>query len=245
MKKGANFLMDSLQENYQPKEISIEDLLGRGEVKLNQQEISSYIFNKVVAVTGAGGSIGSELCRQIIRFNPKRLVMIDINENGLYMLEQEFNRYRNQHKMNEKIDTLELKIDRITATTYFKDKIFYNGELFEGYVFIKNLFKRASNRIIIIDAYLDYSVLDMLADTTVDITIYIASNTPITNREISLFQTNHSLNVKRTNLYHDRFIIIDDELYNIGSSIKDIGKKISHISKLDFINITELLQRYI
>ena len=106
MKKGANFLMDSLQENYQPKEISIEDLLGRGEVKLNQQEISSYIFNKVVAVTGAGGSIGSELCRQIIRFNPKRLVMIDINENGLYMLEQEFNRYRNQHKMNEKIEII-------------------------------------------------------------------------------------------------------------------------------------------
>jgi len=106
MKKGVNFLMDSIEENYQPKEISIEDLLGRGEVKLNQQEISSYLFNKVVAVTGAGGSIGSELCRQIIRFNPKRLVMIDINENGLYMLEQEFNRYRNQHKMNEKIEII-------------------------------------------------------------------------------------------------------------------------------------------
>lgn len=106
MKKGVNFLMDSLEENYQPKEISIEDLLGRGQVRLNQQEISSYLFNKVVAVTGAGGSIGSELCRQIVRFNPKRLVMIDINENGLYMLEQEFNRYRNQHKINEKIEII-------------------------------------------------------------------------------------------------------------------------------------------
>lgn len=106
MKKGADLLIDSLEENYQPKEISIEDLLGRGEVRLNQQEISSYLFNKVVAVTGAGGSIGSELCRQIVRFNPKRLVMIDINENGLYMLEQEFNRYRNQHKMNDKTEII-------------------------------------------------------------------------------------------------------------------------------------------
>ncbi len=107
MKKGTDLLIDSLEEaTYHPKEISIEDLLGRGEVKLNQQEISSYLFNQVVAVTGAGGSIGSELCRQIVRFNPQRLVMIDINENGLYMLEQEFNRYRVHHKMNEKIEII-------------------------------------------------------------------------------------------------------------------------------------------
>ena len=106
MKKGTDLLMNSLNDTYKPKEVSIEDLLGRGEVKLNQQEITSYIFNKTVMVTGAGGSIGSELCRQIVRFNPKRLVMVDINENGLYMLEQEFNRYRNQNKLNKKIQII-------------------------------------------------------------------------------------------------------------------------------------------
>ena len=110
---------------------------------------------------------------------------------------------------------------------------------------LKNLFNKAKNRIIIIDGYLDYSVLDMMNDIKINITIYIASHTPITNREISLFQTNHNLNVIRTNNYHDRFIIIDDELYTIGSSIKDIGKKISHISKLDFINIDDLLNKYV
>ena len=71
--------------------IKIEDLLGRGEIHLDQSEISSYITNKVVLVTGAGGSIGSELCRQIIKFKPSRLLMLDINENGLYMLERDFN----------------------------------------------------------------------------------------------------------------------------------------------------------
>ena len=85
----------------------------------------------------------------------------------------------------------------------------------------------------------------MMNDCDVDITIYIASHTPITNREISLFQNSHNLNVIRTNNYHDRFIVIDDELYTIGSSIKDIGKKISHISKLDYISINDLLNRYI
>ena len=146
--------------------------------------------------------------------------------------------------MNTRMDNFELRLDSITSTTYFKDKIFYDGQLYEGYSFIKNLFKKTTNRIIIIDSYLDYSVLEMMMDINIDITIYIASHTPLSNREISLFQTNHTLNVIRTNIYHDRFIIIDDELYTIGSSIKDIGKKISHISKLDFININDLLNRY-
>ena len=85
----------------------------------------------------------------------------------------------------------------------------------------------------------------MLNDITVPITIYILPSSPITNREISLFQTNHNLNVIRTNLYHDRFIIVDNELYSIGSSIKDIGKKISHISKLESIDVDNLLNKYI
>ena len=147
--------------------------------------------------------------------------------------------------INTRLENVEMKLDALTSIDYFKDKLFYNGELFEGYSFIKNLFLTAKLRIIIIDSYLDYSVLEMMNDCNVDITIYIASHTPITNREISLFQTNHRLNVIRTNNYHDRFIIIDDELYSVGSSIKDIGKKISHISKLDYISINDLLNRYL
>ena len=80
----------------------------------------------------------------------------------------------------------------------------------------------------------------MMNDINVDITIYIASHTPITNREISLFQTNHTLNVIRTNNYHDRFIIIDrNKLYHLGHSIKDLGKKIFSIIESDsrFINL--------
>ena len=146
--------------------------------------------------------------------------------------------------MNSRLSNVELRLDNLTSIDIFKDKIFYNGHFFEGYSFIKNLFIKAINRIIIIDNYLDYSVLEMLNDISVDISIYIASHTPISNKELSLFQANHILNVIRTNNYHDRFIIIDNELYSIGSSIKDIGKKISKISKLEAINIDDLLNRY-
>ena len=85
-------MVDSPGKKVNPvAKIRIEDLLGRGEIHLDQSEVSSYITNKVVLVTGAGGSIGSELCRQIIKFRPSRLLMLDINENGLYMLERDFN----------------------------------------------------------------------------------------------------------------------------------------------------------
>ncbi len=146
---------------------------------------------------------------------------------------------------NDRLTNVELRLNNINSIDIFKDKVFYNGELFEGYSFIKDLFNKATNRIIIIDAYLDYSVLEMLLDIHISIIIYIYPSSPITNRELYLFQQNHDLTIIKTNKYHDRFIVIDNELYNIGSSIKDIGKKISQISKLECIDIDELLNKYL
>ena len=71
------------------RDVEIEDLLGREEVKLNMEEIQSYIKDKNVLVTGGGGSIGSELCRQIARFNPQKLIILDIYENNAYDIQNE------------------------------------------------------------------------------------------------------------------------------------------------------------
>lgn len=65
-------------------DVHIEDLLNRGEIHLDNEGLQHFIENKVVMVTGAGGSIGSELCHQIIQYNPKVLVMLDIYENTTY-----------------------------------------------------------------------------------------------------------------------------------------------------------------
>lgn len=100
MRENSLFVDQSGKQRVSVDDISIEDLLGRREVKFETDEVSSYIKNKSVMVTGAGGSIGSELCRQIVKFSPKRLILVDVNENGLYMLEQEFNR----HRMHQQID---------------------------------------------------------------------------------------------------------------------------------------------
>ena len=71
------------------RDVQIEDLLGRDPVHLDNKNINSLIKNKTVLVTGGGGSIGSELCRQIVKYDPKRLVILDIYENNLYDIEME------------------------------------------------------------------------------------------------------------------------------------------------------------
>jgi len=73
-----------------PRDVKPEDLLGREMVRVNEEEISAYIKNKRVLITGAGGSIGAALCRQIIRFNPELIILLDHNENNVYFLEVEF-----------------------------------------------------------------------------------------------------------------------------------------------------------
>ena len=75
------------------RQVNIEDLLGREQVSVNLGEVMGYIEDKVVLVTGGGGSIGSELCRQIAMHNPKQLIILDIYENNAYDIEQELTRH--------------------------------------------------------------------------------------------------------------------------------------------------------
>ncbi len=75
------------------RNVEISDLLGREQISVNLNEVVGYIENKVVLVTGGGGSIGSELCRQIARHNPKELIILDVYENNIYDIEQELRRH--------------------------------------------------------------------------------------------------------------------------------------------------------
>ena len=78
----------------QLREVELDDLLGRDPVQLDGAQLSGFLKGKTVLVTGAGGSIGSELCRQIARFAPARLVLVENSEYALYLIEREF---RDQH----------------------------------------------------------------------------------------------------------------------------------------------------
>lgn len=75
------------------REVQVEDLLGRDPVSVNLDEVAGYLTGQVVLVTGAGGSIGSELCRQITKFSPDRLILAGHGENSIFDIEQELKNY--------------------------------------------------------------------------------------------------------------------------------------------------------
>lgn len=86
---GMYEVLDGTVNLEKVRDVDIRDVLGRDEVQLDSNLIAKYIENEVVLVSGAGGSIGSELCRQISRFKPKQLIMLDIYENGVFELQNE------------------------------------------------------------------------------------------------------------------------------------------------------------
>lgn len=101
------------------RDVEIEDILGRDPIKLDNKNIESLIKEKVILVTGAGGSIGSELCRQIIKYKPQKLVMLDIYENNLYDIEQEL-----------KFKFPKMNIDAVIASVRDKKRL---NQVFEKY----------------------------------------------------------------------------------------------------------------
>lgn len=93
---GINDIADGRVTIKQIRNVEIDDLLGREKINLDIPAISSYLANKVIMITGAGGSIGSELAKQVVRFKPKAIILVDNNENSIYFMDQEFDLYRNE-----------------------------------------------------------------------------------------------------------------------------------------------------
>ena len=90
---------DMVQGTYEVnefKEIDVTDLLGRDEVKLDMEKIATQLSGQTILVSGAGGSIGSEICRQIIRFSPKRILLLGHGENSIYLINRELKPFADQ-----------------------------------------------------------------------------------------------------------------------------------------------------
>ena len=119
---GLYELVDGKVSVSRIRNIRIEDLLGREPVDLNLEEISGYLKSRRVMVTGGGGSIGGELARQICRFEPKSLVLLDHSENGLFHINLELER---------KWSGVEMEIELVVADIRDRDKM---DKIFKKYV---------------------------------------------------------------------------------------------------------------
>ena len=109
----------------QLRNIKLEDLLGREEIKINTKEVFDFIQDKIVFVTGGGGSIGSELINQIAKYNPKKIINIEINENASYLMELELKRkypyldYKTEIASVRDLDKLDMLFDKYKPDILF------------------------------------------------------------------------------------------------------------------------------
>lgn len=129
-----------------------------------------------------------------------------------------------------------------------EQKIFFDGQIYDAFSLIVSIIQKAQREIVLIDSYVDIDTLNILSkkNTGVDVKIITYSNARLSNTDIANFNAQYpNLIVKRTQVFHDRFIILDgSKVYHIGASIKDAGKKCFGISMIqDQGIVTDLLTR--
>lgn len=127
-----------------------------------------------------------------------------------------------------------------------KEGIFFDGQIFDAYAFIAGLIRKAKHRIVVIDNYIDDSVLVQLSKRTPGVTVDIYDGQ--ISKQLRQDVEKHNAQYPGVTLHkytkaHDRFLIIDEEVYHIGHSLKDLGKKLFAFSKMDAMTGSELISR--
>ena len=160
------------------------------------------------------------------------------------------------NEMFARLDRVELKqletdkkleevFDYIATTKEVKQKIFFNGQIYDAFSLMVEIVEKAEKELILIDNYVDVNTLNILSKKKdgVNVLIVTSGNGNLTEKDIAKFNSQYpKLTVKISKDFHDRFLIIDrKEVYHIGASIKDAGKKSFGITKLEVEELTKSL----
>lgn len=127
-----------------------------------------------------------------------------------------------------------------------KEGIFFDGQIFDAYAFVAKLIRKAQHRIVVIDSYVDDSVLVQLSKrkTGVTVDIYDGRISDQLRQDVERHNRQYpGVTLHAYNKAHDRFLIIDEEVYHIGHSLKDLGKKLFAFSRMDVLTGSELLSK--
>ncbi len=128
-------------------------------------------------------------------------------------------------------------------------KIFFEGQIYDSYSLIIDIIKRAKMKIVIIDNYINDSILKMLSkkNKNVEVIIFTSQKSNLIKLDISTFNKQYpTLKVAKTDKFHDRFMVIDNkQLYHIGASLKDLGKRCFAINKMEDISFINRLNNNI
>lgn len=158
------------------------------------------------------------------------------------------------YAINPRLEQLERRVAKAEEKINFFVKtslppvegIFFDGQIYDAYEFICDLIKSAKTRIVLIDNYVDDTVLTMLdkRETGVSATIYTQKISPQFKLDIAKHNAQYpAIDVKEFKKSHDRFLIIDDNVYLIGASLKDAGKKWFGVTKMEAVDTEELISK--
>ena len=138
---------------------------------------------------------------------------------------------------DRQLEELTNKVDFFVRTSLPPvEGIFFNGQIFDAYTFATDLIKSAGQSLVLIDNYVDESVLLMLSKRQLGVTatVYTQRITPQFRLDLDKFNSQYPpVDVRTCKLCHDRFLIVDDTVYHIGASLKDLGKKMFAFSKME------------
>jgi len=148
-------------------------------------------------------------------------------------------------RLESRVAKTERKIDFFVKTSLPPVQgVFFEGEIFDAYVFASNLIKSANKTIVLIDNYIDESVLVLLSKRQSKVSAQIFTKQISNQLQLDVKRHNSQYDpiiINKTTRFHDRFLIIDNTVYLIGASIKDLGKKLFAFSKME-IKQTELFK---
>lgn len=157
-----------------------------------------------------------------------------VNQRLIYM-ESRMDRRLSEH--DKRLDELTDKVDFFIRTSLPpKEGVFFNGQIFDAHEFVCRLIRSANRRIILIDNYVDESVLVQLDNRNAGVSalIYMGEISRTLRQSINRHNRQYAaIDVRTAERIHDRFLIIDDTLYHIGASIKDLGKKLFAFSQME------------
>ena len=169
--------------------------------------------------------------------------------NFLINNDQIFDRLVNlEYKQLENEKNFNKIFNMLNSQENITQKIFFQGQIWDSYSLIVDIIKKANQKILIIDNYTDDSILNMLSKkkNNVEVVILTSEKSNILKLDIQKFNKEYPLlKVAKSNKFHDRFIVIDNkELYHLGASIKDLGKKCFGINKIEDENIIKNIINY-
>lgn len=236
-----NFRFQLTKEEFDVLRSQIETSNGRG-----GRRYRPYMFTEQ-GIAMLSGVLRSDIAVQVsIRIMNTFVEMRRFIANNELLFEKisdiELKQLEYQKSTDEKFDKVFRYIEDHAES---EQKIFFDGQIYDAFSLITSIIRKAQKEIILIDGYIDVNTLNILAkkNTGVDAVIYTYPNSQLTDRDMEVFNAQYPmLKVKRTKVFHDRFIIIDGKTaFHVGASIKDAGKKCFGISLIDDSGVLEAL----